>query len=77
VAIHYKTPQQIDLDELCVSQARSYLEQGHFPAGSMGPKIEACIDFIDKGGKQAVICSVNNMSKAILGKTGTKILPDA
>ncbi|MBN2008954.1 carbamate kinase [candidate division KSB1 bacterium] len=73
VALFYKTPQQVDLDEMTLDQARKYMAAGHFPAGNMGPKIEAAIQFLEHGGDLVVISSVENMPDAIRGKTGTRI----
>jgi len=57
-----------------LAQARNYLEGGHFAAGSMGPKVESAIRFIEKGGSSAIICSIDNISEAIDGKAGTAII---
>ena len=76
VAINFGKPDQQDLDTITVSQARQYLEAGHFPDGSMGPKIEAAIKFIDGGGKRAIIGHLNEALPAIRGETGTHIVCD-
>ncbi len=76
VAINFGKPDQQDLDTITVSQARQYLEEGHFPDGSMGPKIEAAIKFIDGGGKRAIIGHLNEALPAIRGETGTHIVCD-
>ncbi len=76
VAINFGKPDQQELDTISVSQARKYLEEGHFPAGSMGPKIEAAIKFIDGGGKRAIIGHLNEALPAIRGETGTHIVRD-
>ncbi|RKY82188.1 carbamate kinase [candidate division KSB1 bacterium] len=75
VALNFGTKDQKDLDVLTKAEARKYLEAGQFPAGSMGPKIEAAITFLNKGGKEVLITSVENYSLALQGKTGTKIVP--
>ena len=75
VSLNYKKPNQIDLDELHIEDAKKYLQEGQFPAGSMGPKIEAAIEFLSHGGEQVIISSVDNMPAAIKGETGTRILP--
>lgn len=74
VALYYNTPQQIDLDELTLEQARAYYKQGHFPPGNMGPKIEAAIHFLEDGGDLVLISSVEKMPLALEGKTGTRIV---
>ncbi len=73
VALNFGTPQQIDLDELSLSDAKKYLAQGQFPKGSMGPKIEAAINFIEGGGKEVIITSIEKTGEAIKGKAGTRI----
>ncbi len=76
VAINFGKPEQQELDTISVSQARTYLAEGHFPDGSMGPKIEAAIKFIDGGGKRAIIGHLNEALPAIRGETGTHIVRD-
>ncbi len=73
VALNFGTPRQIDLDELSLSDAKKYLAQGQFPKGSMGPKIEAAINFIEGGGKEVIITSIEKTGEAIKGKAGTRI----
>ena len=77
VAINFGKPDQRELDEITVSEAREYLDAGHFPAGSMGPKIEAAIRFIEGGGKRAVIGHLDEALPALRGESGTHIVPDA
>lgn len=76
VAINYRTPRQRVLDRLTLSQARRYLAEGQFPAGSMGPKIEAAVRFLERGGRRAVIGHLNEALPALRGETGTQIIPD-
>jgi carbamate kinase len=57
------------------TEAKRYVEDGQFAEGSMKPKIESAIRFLDSGGKRAVICSISNCEKAVKGKAGTTILP--
>lgn len=73
VAINYGKPDQKYLDHLTVPQAKNYLALGHFPPGTMGPKIESTIDFIESGGKKAIITSIENSIKALKGQAGTTI----
>lgn len=75
VALNYRKPDERRLDRLSVKEARQYLADGHFPPGSMGPKIEAACDFLSRGGKQVVISSLDRAMEAVEGKTGTRILP--
>ncbi len=76
VYLNYNTPRQEIIKELTVSQASKYLAQGQFPAGSMGPKIEAAISFLECGGKEVIITSMDKAKHALLGKAGTKIVAD-
>jgi carbamate kinase len=73
VYLNFGQPDQIGLDHLTVEQARTYLEQGHFPPGSMGPKIRAVIQFLEQGGKEALITSPENLARALRGETGTRL----
>ena len=70
--LNYKRPQQAKLTKIKASKLKNYMN--HFPAGSMGPKIEAGIDFVEHGGKKAIITSPENAQKALNGKTGTVII---
>jgi carbamate kinase len=76
VYLNYNTPRQEIIKELTVSQASKYLAQGQFPAGSMGPKIEAAISFLECGGKEVIITSMDKAKHALSGKAGTKIVAD-
>ena len=73
VAIHFNTPQQEALGEITAVQLRQYLEEGHFAPGSMRPKIEAVLDFLDNGGKQALVTSPAYIGQAMRHETGTWI----
>jgi carbamate kinase len=73
VCLDYGGPDQKPLDRLTVAQAKEYLEQGQFPPGSMGPKIQSVIEFLEKGGKEALITSPENLAHALRGETGTRI----
>lgn len=76
VALNYKQPNQRWLDRMTVSEAKQYLAAGHFPKGSMGPKIEASIWYLENGGKAALITNPENIEWALRGETGTWIVPD-
>lgn len=73
VYLNYGLPNQRPLDQVTVAEAKEYLEDGHFPPGSMGPKIEAVIQFLERGGKEALISSPKNLLRALRGETGTRI----
>ena len=71
VAINFNKPNQQFLDRLTVAEARQYLQEKHFAPGSMGPKVQAVIDFLEGGGRKAVITSLEKAYEAINGRTGT------
>lgn len=74
VAINYKTPNEKKLTNVSIKELKTYLDQNQFAAGSMKPKVEACINFIGKNkNKIAYIGQLNDLSKIIVNKTGTKI----
>jgi carbamate kinase len=74
VAIHFNTPQQRWLDEASMAQMDEYAAEGHFPAGSMGPKIEAIRRYL-RGCPQgrAIITDPPNLGRALAGQTGTRV----
>lgn len=74
VALNYGKPNQKDLDELTIDEAKKYLKEGQFPSGSMGPKIESAIDFVKATSKACVITDMAKLKLALNGKTGTRIL---
>ncbi len=73
VYLNYKKPNQLALDHLSLAQAKQYLGENHFLPGSMGPKIEAAIDFLSKGGKEVIITRPELISEALSGEAGTHI----
>ena len=73
VAINFNTPDVKWLDKMTIAEARQYIADGHFAPGSMLPKIQACIDFLEKGGDQALITDPENIPRALKGETGTWI----
>jgi carbamate kinase len=73
VAIGFGSPQQRWLDRLTLDEARDHLDAGEFPAGSMGPKIAAMIEYIENGGAQGLITDPPNIVRALAGKAGTTI----
>ena len=75
VAINFGTPEQRDLDEINVEEAKRYTAEGHFAPGSMKPKVEAAIDFLENGGKRVIITQPHLLEDALHGKTGTHIVP--
>ena len=75
VALNYSTPEQRQIECLSATQARRYLREGQFPSGSMGPKIEAALAYLDRGGKLVIITSPENLPEALQGMAGTRITP--
>ena len=75
VAVDFKKPTQRELDRLTVAEAKKYLAEGQFPAGSMGPKISAAIDFLEHGGKEVIITQPFLLEEAIAGRNGTHLVP--
>ena len=73
VYLNFNTPGQELLSELKAEDARRYLEVGHFPPGSMAPKIESALNFLEEGGTKAIICFVEDIAGALKGKNGTSI----
>lgn len=76
VAINYRKPDQQDLDWITVSELRTHLAAGHFAKGSMEPKARAVIEYLERGGKAALITTPDTLLDALNGKTGTWIFPD-
>jgi carbamate kinase len=75
VAINFGKPDQKWLDKMTLEEAKQYLAEGtHFAKGSMAPKIQAIIWFLENGGKQALITNPENIGRAIRGETGTWII---
>jgi carbamate kinase len=77
VAISFGRPEQQILRRLTVSEAARYLEAGEFPRGSMGPKVEAAVQFLQSGGKRAIIASIEDLEEAVAGKVGTDIVKES
>ena len=75
VQVGFGTSAARSLDELTVSEARRLLAAGEFPDGSMGPKVEACADFVADGGTGAVIAALSDAAAAARGEAGTSVVP--
>ncbi len=76
VALNFGKPDQKWLDKMTVAEAKAYLAEGsHFAKGSMAPKIQAIIWFMENGGKKAIITNPENIGRAMRGETGTLIVP--
>jgi carbamate kinase len=73
VALNFNKPNETWLDRMTVSEADGYITEGHFAPGSMLPKIQACVKFLNEGGKEALITDPPNIQRALRGETGTWI----
>lgn len=75
VALNYNKPNQQWLDRMTLPEAKKYLAEGHFAKGSMEPKIRAILNYLEQGGKKALITNPQNIERALKGETGTYIEP--
>jgi carbamate kinase len=76
VALDFGKPDQRWIDRLTVSEAKRYLEEGtHFAKGSMAPKIQAAVGYLERGGGEALITNPENVERALAGETGTRLVP--
>ncbi|MBN1284485.1 MAG: carbamate kinase [Anaerolineae bacterium] len=75
VAINFNKPDQKWLDKVTLAEAKQYMEEGHFAPGSMKPKVEAIIRFLEMGGPKALITSPARIGEALAGKSGTWFVP--
>jgi carbamate kinase len=73
VAINFKKENHQDLSTLSLDEAKNYLVEGQFPKGSMGPKIQAAINFLEQGGQKVIITSIDNAVDALVNNSGTVI----
>jgi len=74
VAVNFGRPDQKNLEKVTLSEIKKHQAEGHFPPGSMGPKIDAAVRFLENGGEMVTITSFNNAGKAVLGEAGTRIV---
>jgi carbamate kinase len=77
VAVNFGRPDQRALDVVGIDEARRHLADGQFPAGSMGPKIEAALGFLEAGGDHVLITSPERLADALRGETGTRVVATA
>ena len=75
VALNFNQPNQRWLDRVTLAEARQYLDQGHFAKGSMEPKVQAIIGYLENGGQEAIVTSPENIGRALVGETGTSFIP--
>ena len=77
VSINFNKPDQKNLDQMTVAEARQYITEGHFAPGSMLPKVESCISFVENtNGGRALITSLEKAREALQGKTGTMLVKE-
>jgi carbamate kinase len=74
VFIDYGKPTQRAVDTMTVAEAKAWLDEGQFPPGSMGPKIRSAVEYVEKGGTEAIITSQENIFEAMAGHGGTRII---
>jgi carbamate kinase len=76
VALDFGKPTQRNLDRIKASEAKRYMDAGEFGVGSMKPKVESALSFLDEGGNEVLITSPKELAPAFAGESGTRILPD-
>jgi len=76
VAVNFGTPQGVEIERLTVAEARALLGAGEFAPGSMGPKVEASVRFVEAGGREAIITAPARVRAAVEGEAGTRVLAD-
>ena len=75
VALHFGTPEERVVDQFTLAELKQYLDEGtHFMEGSMAPKMRAVVQFLEAGGKEALITNPQNLERAMAGETGTRIV---
>ena len=76
VALRFGTPEEKAIDRFTLAEVKQYLDDGgHFAEGSMAPKMRAVVQFLEAGGKEALITNPENLERAMAGETGTRIVP--
>jgi len=75
IALNYNQPDQTWLDRMTVAEAKQYISAGHFAKGSMLPKVQAAINYLEAGGSEALVTNPENIERALAGATGTRIVP--
>mgnify|MGYP001080907773 CR=1 FL=1 len=75
VALNFNKDDEVWLDKMTVAEAKQYIKEGHFAPGSMLPKVKAIIQYLENGGKKALITDPEHIGEALDGKTGTWIVP--
>jgi carbamate kinase len=75
VCLDFGKPTQRSLDRMSLAEAKRYIGEGHFKPGSMLPKIQAVVDFLEQGGKEAIITDPAHLGAALAGHGGTHVFP--
>ena len=73
--LNFGSEDETPIEKMTVTEAKKYLGEGHFKAGSMGPKVDAAMGFVERGGERAIITSLDKAADALEGRTGTHIVP--
>jgi carbamate kinase len=74
VCLNYGQPEEQPLDQLTWAEAKAYFEAGHFPPGSMGPKIQSAMMYLEAGGREVIITNPENLDRALNHQTGTRLV---
>jgi carbamate kinase len=74
VSLNYDTPDEEPISVMTVEEAKKYMAQGQFPPGSMGPKVDAAIEYIQNGGEKVIITSANHLKASLVNRSGTQII---
>ncbi|HMK16203.1 MAG TPA: hypothetical protein VK450_04710 [Methanomicrobiales archaeon] len=75
VSLGFGTPTEKPIRTARAAEVRAWLQEGQFPEGSMGPKMEACARFVEEGGSYAIVTSLEKAGEGLEGKAGTRVLP--
>ena len=75
IYLDFGRPEQRAIDRMTVAEAKRYIDEGHFAPGSMLPKVQAILEFLEAGGKAAIVTDPPNLMRALAGETGTHIVP--
>jgi carbamate kinase len=75
VAVDFGKPSQRPIERMTAEEARRHQADGQFPAGSMGPKIDAALRYLAAGGREVIITSIERLHDALQGNAGTRIVP--
>jgi carbamate kinase len=76
VYTHWRTPAPRAVRKVTASELRGLIREGHFPDGSMGPKVEAAARFASRPGRRAIITNPSSLADALAGDAGTEVIPD-